>query len=183
MAKMQWKSSSEIFEEEKRAKKEQLSKGCQDAILGGFEVEIAGETYHFSYDREAQINYSERWQLFQNDMIEEISMTAHTLNGEDVRFPVDREMFDKIYLASVEHKEDKIRKLREDLFPLVDNSKASKDLESISWELNLEDPKPQAVKLKDDKTVKKELKRIEIEGAESSSEMMNLIIMTQMGMM
>src|SRR5699024_10826311 len=114
----------------KESKKRELSQSCQEDILSGFDLKINNETYHFSYDREAQANLQERWQLFQNNMVDVMDITAK-LDGEHVRLKVDSKMLDKIYLESVKAKEDKIKKLRDDLFPLVDRATDGKHLEGI----------------------------------------------------
>lgn len=178
---MIWKNENEIFGEAKKSKKEELSSACQDNILSGFNVSIDSKEYHFSYDREAQTNLQERWQLFQNNMIDRITLTAHK-GEETARVEVDREVFDDIYLASVMAKEDKIRKLRDDLFPLVDKAKSEKDLDNIKWEMEIIEPSPETVVIKNDELLNKELKRVEMDSAVSASEMMNLIFMTQSGM-
>lgn len=180
MAKMVWNSEEDLFEEAKRVKKRELSSACQEDILNGFNFIIDDKKYHFSYDREAQVNLQERWQLFQNNMVEEMSITAH-LEDEDVRLKVDRELFDEIYLASVKAKENKIKKLREDLFPLVDNVKSKKDLDVIKWDMSILEPKPETVILKNDELLNKEVKRVEASTAMSNAEMLNLIFMSQAG--
>ena len=181
MAKMKWKNEDEILKESKVSKKEGLSSACQDDILSGFNVSIDSKEYHFSYDREAQANLQERWQLFQNNMIDRITLTAHK-GEETTRIEVDREVFDDIYLASVKAKEDKIRKLRDDLYPLVDKAKSEKDLDNIKWEMEIIEPSPETIVIKNDELLNKELKRVEMDSAVSASEMMNLIFMTQSGM-
>ena len=180
MAKMVWNSKEDLLEEAKENKKRELSSSCQEDILSGFDFEIGENTYHFSYDREAQVNLQERWQLFQNNMVDVMDITAK-LDGEHVRLKVDSKMFDKIYLESVKAKEDKIKKLRDDLFPLVDRATDEKDLEGIVWDMTIIEPEPDSVVFKDDALLNKEIKRVELDGAVSNSEMMKLI--TMMGMM
>ena len=180
MAKMVWNSEEDLLEEAKENKKRELSSSCQEDILSGFDFEIGENTYHFSYDREAQVNLQERWQLFQNNMVDVMDITAK-LDGEHVRLKVDSKMFDKIYLESVKAKEDKIKKLRDDLFPLVDRATDEKDLEGIVWDMTIIEPEPDSVVFKDDALLNKEIKRVELDGAVSNSEMMKLI--TMMGMM
>ena len=180
MAKMVWNSEEDLLEEAKENKKRELSSSCQEDILSGFDFEIGENTYHFSYDREAQVNLQERWQLFQNNMVDVMDITAK-LDGEHVRLKVDSKMFDKIYLESVKAKEDKIKKLRDDLFPLVDRATDEKDLEGIVWDMTIIEPEPDSIVFKDDALLNKEIKRVELDGAVSNSEMMKLI--TMMGMM
>lgn len=176
-----WKGNSDKLQEQKENKKRELSRACEESILGGFDFKINNIIHHFSYDREAQSNYQERWQLFQNNVIDTLKMTAH-VNDDDVRLEVNKDLFNKIYLESVKAKENKIRKLRDDLFPLVDSARSIKDLETISWSMDIIDPKPDTIRIKDDKLLDKEIKRVEQDNALTAGELMTLIFMSQMGM-
>src|SRR5690606_22211178 len=108
-------------------------------------------------------------------------MTAHGLDGSDARLEVDKKIFDNIYLDSVRHKENCIKRLRDDLFPLVDNSQSAEDLNAISWETEVLEPVPDTVIVKDDKLLNEEIKRIESDNAVMSQEMLGLIMMLGMG--
>ena len=163
----------------KEVKKEELSDECQLDILSGFNHSIGGQEYHFSYDREAQVNLQERWQIFQNDMVEEMNITAH-LGKEDVRLTVNKDIFGKIYMQSVMAKENKIKKLREDLFPLVERAKSQSELDAIKWDMEVIEPKPESIVLKDDKTLDKELDRVESDSAVANNEIISLIMLTNM---
>lgn len=162
-----------------KEKKDILSKECEEDILSGFDFEIGDNTYHFSYDREAQVNLQERWQIFQNNMVEEMNITAH-LGEEDARLTVNKEVFSKIYMQSVMAKENKIKKLREDLFPLVERAKSQSELDVIRWDMEIIEPKPESIVLKDDKTLDKELGRVESDSAVANNEIINLIVLTNM---
>lgn len=174
------KDTSFILNQIKEAKKSELSLACQNRILSGFNHTVKGVDYHLSYDREAQNNYQERWQLFQNNMIESIVVTGHTLDGEDARLTMNKEQFDKLYLSSVMHKENCIKKLRDDLFPLLDSAKTIQDVESVNWNIEVLTPKPETVIIKDDKLLNQEIERLESETALGTNEIMNLMFMLQM---
>lgn len=159
-ATFEWANKRDLLEEAKENKKRELSSSCQEDILSGFNVSIENKEYHLSYDREAQANFQERWQLFQNNMVEEMNITAH-LGEEDVRLTVNKDIFGKIYMQSVIAKENKINKLREDLFPLVENVKSQAELDGIKWDMEVIEPKPESIVLRDDETLDKEVKRVE----------------------
>lgn len=163
----------------RNAKKEQLSNECNQDILNGFDYIIDDKKYHFSYDRESQANLQERWQLFQNNMVEEMNITAH-LGEEDVRLTVNKDIFGKIYMQSVMAKENKIKKLREDLFPLVERAKSQSELDIIKWDMEVIEPKPESIVLKGDKTLDKELDRVESDSAVANNEIINLIMLANM---
>ena len=133
MAKMRWKSNSEMFEEEKRSKKEVLSKECHDSIVNGFDYAINGIIHHFSYDMEAQTNLQETYQLFQNNVIEEIKWSAK-LDGESVRLTFNKFNFEKLFYESVKHKQSMISKLKDEIEPALSTVSTKEELDVISWE-------------------------------------------------
>ena len=180
-AEMVWIDSEEVLGEEKAYAKDVLSSDCQQSILSGFECEIDGEVYHFSYDKESQSNIQERWQLFQNNMVSEMTITAHQ-GDKDVRLTVDKEVFDQIYIASVQTKESKISKLRDELYPLVDEAGSISELSEVAWDPEVDSVGVNEVGLKKDKLLNDELKRVELSNAASSAETMGLIMMMQMGL-
>lgn len=139
------------LKESKERKKMNLSESCQECILSGFESTFNNKTYHFSYDREAQTNLSERWQLFQNNMIESIVVTGHTLDGKLKRIVVDKEQFSVLYLDSVKHKENQISYLQDVLIPLVEETETVEELEEINWNMQLEETDKPIIEVKDDK--------------------------------
>ena len=178
-ATFEWANKKDLLEEAKENKKRELSSSCQEDILSGFDFEIGENAYHLSYDREAQVNLQERWQIFQNNMVEEMNITAH-LGEEDVRLTVNKEIFSTIYMQSVMAKESKIKKLREDLFPLVERAKSQSELDIIKWDMEVIEPKPESIVLKDDKTLDKELDRVESDSAVANNEIISLIMLTNM---
>ena len=76
MAKIVWKSEDELLMEFKESKKQELSHTCHNEIISSFEARIRGELYGFSYDMEAQTNMQETYQMFQNNVINEINWRA-----------------------------------------------------------------------------------------------------------
>lgn len=131
-ARFDWITTSGLFDKEKEIKKEELSHLCELDILSGFDMEIDGQEYHFSYDREAQMNLQERWQLFQNNLIDEVTMNAYQ-GDKSVRLEVNRDLFEEVYLAGFRARENKISKLKDTLYPMVDNSKTIDELSQIGW--------------------------------------------------
>lgn len=133
MAKMKWKSNGEIFEEEKRSKKEVLNKECHDSIVNGFDYAVEGIIYHFSYDVEAQTNFQETYQLFQNNVIDGIKWSAK-LDGKSVRLTFDKSGFEKLFYESVKHKQSMISKLKDEIEPALSTVSTKEELDVISWE-------------------------------------------------
>lgn len=165
-----WKSSEDLLNKMKQRKKEELSHDCQEGILSRFESEVQDEVYSFSYDQEAQTNLQERLVLFQNNMVEEISVTARDISGTPVRLIINQRDFEQIYIDSVLHKEEKIKKLRDDLFPLVDNTKTEEAVEEITWGMTIVAPAPDTVVLQKDRTIPKEITNLQLESMSLSRE-------------
>lgn len=146
----------------KVAKKESLSKACTESILGRFNAKIRKKDYSFSYDKEAQQNLSERWQLFQNNMVESLVLTARDiLTGEAIRLKVNKEEFALIYLSSVKHKEDNISRYHDLLLPLVEKAVSLKQIADIHWTNEMIYPNEPSIIVKDDKTLDKNIEKVE----------------------
>lgn len=154
-----WQTETDKLKELRSSKKEELSKLCEENILSGFSVSLDKE-YRVSYDKEAQVNLQERWLLFENNMIESIVMTLHTKEGS-ARRAVNKEEFTKIYLASVKAKEDKISRLRDVLFPIVDEALSKKQLNAIQWDSEVVLPEEPSVVFDEENTIDKRINKAE----------------------
>lgn len=153
----------------KVTKKAELSTACGECILEGFKARVNGTEYRFSYDREAQANLSERWQLFQNNMIESITITAHAITDDSFkRLSVDFKQFSNIYLASVKHKEDCISRLHDILIPMVDNAVTIEQINDIHWDNQVVIPIEPSIVVKDDDTLDKQLQETQAKSNQMS---------------
>ena len=186
MAKMVWKTDNQLLEEAKIDKKSDLSSACQEDILGGFDHKIDGKEYRFSYDREAQTNLQERFSLFENNLIESIPMTV-SKNNEHLRIVVDKDQFMSIYLSSVLAKENKISKLRDILYPMVDSALTKEELEEIEWGMDIPNEADPTVILDDSETlgkqvseVKEQSKRTQQSLSMANSGLLELTLLTMM---
>ena len=187
MAKMVWKTDNQLLEESKIDKKSVLSSSCQEDILEGFGHSIDGNEYRFSYDREAQTNLQERFSLFENNLIESIPMTV-SKNNEHLRIVVDKEQFMSIYLSSVLAKENKISKLRDILYPMVDSVLNKEELEEIEWGMDISNEEVPSVILDDSETLgkqvsdtKEQVKRTQQSLSMTNSGLLELTLLTMMG--
>lgn len=170
-----------VLDEYKDLKKIELNKLCQDFILNGFLHNINGSIYHFSYDSEAQKNMSDRWNLFQNDMINSIKVTAHEEDGSDVRLAFNKAEFNILYLKSVQHKEHCISKYRDDLLPLIEQAMTVEQVEAITWDTVVVKPVPSLVVVEDDNTLDKQVEEMKVAQAEGDLEL--LMLMYSMGVL
>lgn len=182
--KFDWKSNKwiekadlrlEILNNRKDQKKTELNYYCKEAILNGFSYESNNDIYHFSYDLEAQKNISDRWNLFQNDMIDSIRVTAHDKDGSDVRLDFDKVEFNGLYLTSVKHKENCISKYRDDLLPLIEQAMTIEQLESITWDTVVVEPVPSLVVVEDNNTLDKQVEEMKISQAEGDMGILSLL--------
>lgn len=143
----------------KQAKKEELSLACEEHILKGFDYEIKGIEYHFSYDREAQLNMQETFQMFQNDMIKTIMWTVK-LNNEHTRITLDRPMFNLVYTASLQHKQNAISRLRDKLIPILNQATTLEAVNVIRWDVLVVEPSPEPVIFNSENLVDKQIEEV-----------------------
>lgn len=163
------KDNSQQLLQTKEAKKAELSLACGECILAGFKAKINGTEYRFSYDKEAQANLAERWQLFQNNMIDSITITAHAITDDSFkRISVDFKQFATIYLASVKHKEDCISRLHDLLIPMVGNAVTVEQVNDIHWDNQVVIPIEPSIVVKDDATLDKQLQETQAKSKQMS---------------
>ena len=164
----------------RKSKKEQLSNECNQDILNGFYYIIDDETYQFGYDEEDQANFQERWLLFQNGMVDRLRISARK-DGEPVRLEFNKEQFENLYLRSVQVKEQKISKLKDELYPLIDSLQHAQEIEAITWDSEVIEPTQEPIEITGDNTLDKEIERVKVDNASSSGELLNLIFMLGSG--
>lgn len=164
---------SEVLKRLKKTKDYNLSKNCQESILSGFNHEISGITYRFSYDNEAQINLQDTMRLFENEMVTQVNWTAR-LHGGKVRLTLMKEEFLKLYMASVKHKLNAISYYRDVLIPRVENCKTQEELDNIEW---LESEISEISELIEDRMIEKRLEETAMAQAKGDTELLNLIMM------
>ena len=112
----------------KEEKISELRLKCNERIIEGFSVD--GE--HYSYNQDNQINFQDTYQLFLNNMITQINWNAY-VDGEKSRVSLDKDTFQRVYLAGVKHKQDCIIHLNDILIPLIESSTEIEALRAISW--------------------------------------------------
>lgn len=130
-----WKEDIGKEEELAYAKKEKLKYiniNCQEWILSGFNCEIKGFSYHFSYDLEAQLNFQDTYNLFQNNLLEEIGWTVR-LNEEKERILLSKENFLKVYTQAIKHKSEALDHLYGVVLANLDAALTIKEVEAVEW--------------------------------------------------
>jgi hypothetical protein len=134
----QWeegRAKEEILESVRESHFQTLSHECQKAILGYFEAEVRGETYLFSFDAEAQLNFTGTLVLFNDGILSEIEWTAHK-DGEALRLVLTRSEFMRVVAAGFAHKNDKISRLRGEIQEAIEQATTVEEIEAIEWETN-----------------------------------------------
>ena len=133
MAKITWKTEEDVLEELKNEKTEELKNICEQKIINGFDV----DGVHYYYSQEKQINFQDTYQLFLNNMITEITWNAY-VNGEKERISLDKEGFQRVYLAGVKHKVDTIGRLNDVLIPMIKEAESKEVVARIYWDEGLD---------------------------------------------
>lgn len=96
------KTLEEVADLLRPQKQAELKSACDSAILTTqFSAAVQGTTYNFSYDREAQSNFSGAGYLFQRSLIASIDWTAY-LDGERTRITINQNDFDVIAVAAAQ---------------------------------------------------------------------------------
>ena len=124
---------SEVVKLVKESKINDLKSECNQRIIDGFTLD--GE--HYSYSQEKQINFQDTYQLFLNNMITEISWNAY-IDGEKTRVLLDKDKFQRVYLAGVKHKVDTMSRLNDILIPMVNGAESKEVVARIYWDEGLE---------------------------------------------
>lgn len=118
----------------KESKINELSMACNQAILGEFTTVINGVTYSFSNDEQAQQNFKDAKLAFMSGDITEITWTAYDSNGKVTRLQLNKQTFNSVYMAHLNHTLSNISKFRDTLQPQVEACTTIDQLNAITWE-------------------------------------------------
>lgn len=116
----------------KTIKDKELNDACNKSIQSGFDHEINGMTYHFSFDTEAQLNYQGADRLLSSGMVETIDFTVFVDGGYE-RISVNNQEMQGITLAVLKHKASNISKYRDTLMPIVKNATTKEEILAVKW--------------------------------------------------
>lgn len=137
----------------KEVKIEKLKHICNKKIIDGFTL----DSEHYSYSQEKQINFQDTYQLFLNNMITEISWNAYVY-GEKIRVLLDKDKFQRVYLAGVKHKVDTMSRLNDVLIPMVNSAESKEVVARIYWDEGLDS---ESLKLDIGNTMRKKIEKVE----------------------
>ncbi|MEH7117222.1 DUF4376 domain-containing protein [Neobacillus vireti] len=110
----------------------ELNQACKESILAGFSHVINGIEYWFSYDKEAQQNFSDAKQAFNDGLIESINWTVKQ-DGEYTRIPITNAIMQELSLVILKHKDRNISKYRDELMPQLKAAKTVEEVQALSW--------------------------------------------------
>lgn len=124
-----------ILESVRKNKDDELNQSCKDAILAGFNHEINGEVYWFSYDMEAQGNFRDGREVLKDGLVESLPWTVRAggIDGPYTRIIVNFEIMSELTIAAMMHKTEKISKYRDFLMPIVEGATSVEEIESVKW--------------------------------------------------
>lgn len=126
------KPFSEILQVYRDAKDFELNQACNDTILAGFDYEIDGVLYHFSYDKEAQQNFTDAQTILSDGLVQELMWTVQK-DGEYTRIPINKAVMDKLKVVIMMHKTSCISKYRDVLMKIVNEAQTIEEIESVTW--------------------------------------------------
>lgn len=125
--------SSELQLSNAKSKKDiELNQACQGAILAGFFHTINEVDYWFSYDKEAQGNFSDAQSLLSDDLVEEIIWTVKQ-DGVYTRIPITKDIMQELKMVILRHKTGNISKYRDVLMKVVNEAQTVEEVEAVSW--------------------------------------------------
>lgn len=120
----------------KKKKEIELDNACQKAILDGFDYEIDGVLYHFSFDTEAQLNFQGADRILDKGIVSSVGWTAKR-DGTFYRLSITRNIMDGLLIKILQHKDYNVRKFREILLPEVNKAQTIADVNRISWDMTI----------------------------------------------
>lgn len=175
-----WTSEEEIFKESIARKKEEISNICRTKIYEGFKLNIGDKCYQFTYDRDDQINLQDTMNLFDSNMIKEVMWTVR-LNDDKVRIKLNKKDFTKVYKKSVVEKIQKMSHYKDVLVPIIEKTTTEKQLEAITWDTNSTTSPNEPIVLNEENTLDKRIFETNVSQAESSNEIIDIIMALQIG--
>ena len=120
----------------KQLKINELNYRCSQTILGYFKYKPVNseKTYLFSYDSEAQSNFTDAFLMVIANAFQSTLWTAHTVDTKEVvRITLVQEDFQQLVAVITQHKNGNIAKFRDELMPRVQNATTKEEVLAIIW--------------------------------------------------
>lgn len=133
MGKVNWDKKVDAVKKAKDKVVDSMSNDCKTEIENGFDFKIGKDVYHFSYEQENQINFQNVDRLFEDGVITEVNWNAY-LDGDKIRILLDKNTYNKLFLAGIVHKQSVLNKYNDVIIPSIDSITNIEDLKSLKWE-------------------------------------------------
>lgn len=125
------------LDELKKLKENQLSYLCTQSINSYFSYKPINseQVYLFSYDTEAQGNFTDTLLAISGGAVTEVTWTAHAIETmEVVRVTLTAQDFQLLVGVIMQHKNGNISKFRDTLMPLVSAATTKAKVDKVVWE-------------------------------------------------
>lgn len=117
----------------KKQKNSELNESCEETITGKFLSTVRGESYYFSNDVEAQMNFGKAERGFDKGRMTEVFWTAYKLDNQAIRIAMNQDEFEIVYLEHLNHIDSNIAKYRDFLLPILLDSTSIEEINLIEW--------------------------------------------------
>lgn len=124
-------------DELKKLKEAQLSYLCSQSISSFFDYKPldSEQTYKFSYDQEAQGNFTDTLLAVTSGAVTEVTWTAHVPDTmEAVRVTLTAQDFQQLVGVIMRHKNGNISKFRDELMPQLLAAETKEQVDAVVWE-------------------------------------------------
>jgi len=129
------KSDNLALKKAKYLKGQELNQACNNAILSGFDYNINGVSYHFSFDTEAQLNFQGANWMLENGKTTNIMWTVkNNSTGVYERMTINLDLMRDLQVAIFNHKNDNISKYRDVLYPKLLAATTVEEINEITWD-------------------------------------------------
>lgn len=121
------------LQEVQNAKIKLLSEDCKNDILNGFDYDLNGIVYHFSFDGEAQANFTGTVATLSAGIITTIPEWTVSENGIYKRIQMTVDEFKEVSRYALTIKDEKISKFRNTLVPQVMAATTNQEVDAVVW--------------------------------------------------
>ncbi|EIT85899.1 hypothetical protein A374_08689 [Fictibacillus macauensis ZFHKF-1] len=129
------------LQNEKEAKDREINDACNAEITAGFNHTINGVEYHFAFDMDAQFNFQAAERLLSKGLKKSIMWTVQIVSsgtgalglGNYTRIPITLSIMDDLLVVIADHKEEKIAKYRDVLYPILQAATTVEEVRAITW--------------------------------------------------
>lgn len=123
----------ELLDNVRQSKIIEMDNACKNAILGNFKATINDVEYEFSFDSEAQADFTGTMTMFIGGVITETEWTAWK-DGLPNRIILNQDQFRELAKLAYAHKDGKVYRLRNKLEKKINESVDVEEIRAITWD-------------------------------------------------